>query len=38
MLIPCEQYRQFVKENRFGAQAIRIFAKEIDRDPGIDSC
>ncbi len=35
MLIPCEQYRQFVEENRFDAQTIRMFAKKIDRDPGI---
>jgi hypothetical protein len=35
MLIPCEQYKKFVEENRFDAHAIRIFAKKIDRDPGI---
>ena len=35
MLIPCEQYKQFIEENRFDAQAIRAFAKKIDRDPGI---
>lgn len=35
MLIPCEQYEKFIEENRFDAQAIRTFAKKIDRDPGI---
>ena len=35
MLIPCEQYRQFIEENRFDAQTIQAFAKKIDRDPGI---
>lgn len=29
MLIPCEQYRQFIMENRFDAQTIRIFAKKL---------
>ena len=35
MLIPCEQYRKFVEENKFNVQTIRLFAEEIDRDPGI---
>lgn len=35
MLIPCDQYQQFIAENRFDIQSIRIFAKRIDRDPGI---
>lgn len=35
MLIPGVQYQQFVEENRFDVQAIRIFAERIDRDPGI---
>ena len=35
MLIPCDQYQQFIAENRFDIQSIRSFAKRIDRDPGI---
>ena len=35
MLIPCNQYMQFVAENRFDAEAIRMFAEKINRDPGI---
>ena len=35
MLIPAEQYKQFIEENRFDVKAIRLFAKQIDRDPGI---
>ena len=35
MLIPCDQYQQFIAENRFDIQSIRRFAKRIDRDPGI---
>ncbi len=35
MLIPSELYQQFIEDNRFDAQAIRAFAKKIDRDPGI---
>lgn len=35
MLIPCEQYQQFIAENRFDIQSICRFAKRIDRDPGI---
>ena len=35
MLIPYELYRKFIEENRFDVQSISIFAKKIDRDPGI---
>ena len=35
MLIPCELYRKFIEENRFDVQSISIFAKKIERDPGI---
>ena len=35
MLIPYDQYQQFIAENRFDIQSIRRFAKRIDRDPGI---
>ena len=35
MLIPAEQYKQFIEENKFDAQSIRIFARKINRDPGI---
>ena len=35
MLIPYDQYQQFIAENRFDIQSIRSFAKRIDRDPGI---
>ncbi len=36
MLIPCEQYRQFIKENKFDEQAIRMFAKK--NRPGSWNC
>ena len=35
MLIPPEQYREFISKNRFDIQSIRHFAHEINRDPGI---
>lgn len=35
MLIPAEQYEQFVKNGMYTEQAIRQFANEISRDPGI---
>ncbi len=35
VLIPAAQYKEFVEANRFDAQAIRMFARTIDRDPGI---
>lgn len=35
MLIPYNQYRQFIEENKFDVQTIKKFAKKIDRDPGI---
>lgn len=35
MLIPYEQYKVFLAENRFDVQSIKIFAKKIERDPGI---
>ena len=35
MLIPNEQYQQFVEEGRFDMQAIKEFALSINRDPGI---
>jgi len=35
MLIPGEQYREFLEEGRFDMQAIKEFASSIDRDPGI---
>lgn len=35
MLIPNEQYQQFVEDGRFDIQAIKEFASSIDRDPGI---
>ena len=34
-LIPYEQYERFIEDNIFDIQAIRAFAKEINRDPGI---
>lgn len=34
-LIPYEQYERFLEDNIFDVQAIRAFAKEINRDPGI---
>ena len=34
-LIPYEQYERFLEDNIFDIQAIRAFAKEINRDPGI---
>ena len=35
MLIPGEQYQQFVERGRFDMRAIKEFALSIDRDPGI---
>lgn len=35
MLIPYAQYGKFIEKSRFDVQAIRLFAKEINRDPGI---
>ena len=35
MLIPHDQYKQFVEKGNFDVQAIRAFAVEINRDPGI---
>lgn len=35
MLIPNEQYQQFVEDGRFDIQAIKEFASSINRDPGI---
>lgn len=35
VLIPPEQYQEFIHKNRFDLQAIRIFANQIGRDPGI---
>ena len=35
MLIPPEQYQEFVSNNRFDMCAIKEFATHIDRDPGI---
>lgn len=34
-LIPPEKYQEFLKRKRYDLQAIRTFANEIDRDPGI---
>lgn len=34
-LIPPEEYKKFLKLNQFNENAIRNFAKSIDRDPGI---
>lgn len=34
-LIPLEKYQEFLKRKRYDLQAIRTFANEIDRDPGI---
>lgn len=36
MLIPYEQYKVFLSENRFDVQSIKIFAKKIERDPEIE--
>ena len=35
MLIPPEQYQEFVRENKFDIYSIRRFARKINRDPGI---
>lgn len=35
MLIPPNQYRDFVNKNRFDMQSINQFAAQINRDPGI---
>lgn len=35
MLIDADEYMMFLKDKRFDAEAIRRFAKKIDRDPGI---
>ena len=35
MLIPHEQYRQFVEAGRFDIMNIEAFASRINRDPGI---
>lgn len=34
-LIPPEAYQAFLQDNKFDLQSIRIFAEQIDRDPGI---
>lgn len=34
-LIPPEKYRAFVQTNKFDLQAIKSFANQIERDPGI---
>ncbi|QDW74208.1 HigA family addiction module antidote protein [Lachnospiraceae bacterium KGMB03038] len=34
-LIPPERYHDFLSKKKFDLQAIKAFAKEIDRDPGI---
>lgn len=34
-LIPLERYQEFINKNRFDLQSIRIFANQIERDPGI---
>ena len=34
-LIPPEAYQAFLQDNKFDIQSIRIFAEQIDRDPGI---
>ena len=35
MLIPCDQYQNFVAKGRFDAQSICEFSERINRDPGI---
>lgn len=35
MLIPPSQYEEFVEKNCFDVQSIQVFAKQINRDPGI---
>ena len=35
MLIPREQYKQFVENGRFDSKDIKEFAMSVDRDPGI---
>lgn len=34
-LIPLEKYQEFLERKRFDLQAIKIFANQIERDPGI---
>ncbi len=34
-LIPPKQYQEFISRNKFDIHSIRIFANQIDRDPGI---
>ncbi|MBQ8559769.1 MAG: HigA family addiction module antidote protein [Tyzzerella sp.] len=34
-LIPTEEYEKFVMKGKFDEQSIRLFANEIERDPGI---
>lgn len=34
-LIPPEKYKDFISKNKFDLQAIKKFASEIERDPGI---
>lgn len=34
-LIPPEKYQDFINKNKFDLQAIRLFADQIERDPGI---
>ena len=35
MLIPLENYQEFLSKRRFDIQSIRNFANQINRDPGI---
>ena len=35
MLIPLENYQEFISKRRFDIQSIRNFANQINRDPGI---
>lgn len=34
-LIPPDKYQEFLEKKKFDLQAIRIFANQIERDPGI---
>ena len=34
-LIPPEKYQKFVEKKQYDLQAIRVFANQIERDPGI---
>lgn len=34
-LIPPERYQNFLSANKFDLQAIKLFADQIERDPGI---